>query len=127
MAAPLFYSGDMARLDEFTLNILCNAEVIEVDQDALGRQAKPIVRTDQSFILAKTMEDGSLAIGLFNLNEVAGPISVSWSQLDIKGPRRVRDLWRQKDIGVFDEKFEAEVPRHGVVLIRFFPTRSGPQ
>ncbi|MGB2808483.1 MAG: NPCBM/NEW2 domain-containing protein [Sedimentisphaerales bacterium] len=125
MAAPLFYSGDMARLDEFTLNVLCNAEVIEVDQDALGRQAKPIVRTDQMFILAKPMEDGSLAVGLFNLDEVAGPISVSWPQLDIEGPRRVRDLWRQKDIGVYEDKFESAVPRHGVVLVRIFPIRSG--
>ena len=125
MAAPLFYSGDMARLDEFTLNVLCNAEVIEIDQDALGRQAKPIVQTDRMFILAKPMEDGSLAVGLFNLDWVAGQISVSFSQLDIEGPRRVRDLWRHKDTGVFEEKFEAEVPRHGVVLLRFFPIRSG--
>ena len=36
MAAPLFYSGDITRLDAFTLNVLCNAEVIEVDQDPLG-------------------------------------------------------------------------------------------
>ena len=33
MAAPLIYSGDMSKLDEFTLNILCNTEVIEVNQD----------------------------------------------------------------------------------------------
>src|ERR1035441_1429220 len=32
MASPLFYSGDMGSLDEFTLNVLCNAEVIDVDQ-----------------------------------------------------------------------------------------------
>jgi alpha-galactosidase len=89
----------------------------------LGRQAKPIVQTDRVFILAKPMEDGSLAVGLFNLDWVAGQISVSFSQLEIEGPRRLRDLWRHKDIGVFDEKFEAEVPRHGVVLLRFFPVR----
>ncbi len=35
MASPLFYSGDMTRLDEFTLNVLCNPEVIEVNQDPL--------------------------------------------------------------------------------------------
>ena len=42
MAAPLFFSGDMARLDEFTLNVLCNPEVIDVNQDACGKQARPI-------------------------------------------------------------------------------------
>ena len=49
MAAPLFFSGDMAKLDDFTLNVLCNAEVIEVDQDPLGKQAKPLVQDDQSW------------------------------------------------------------------------------
>ena len=44
MAAPLIFSGDMAKLDAFTLNVLCNAEVIEVDQDPLGKQAKILAR-----------------------------------------------------------------------------------
>ena len=123
MAAPLFYSGDMARLDEFTLNVLCNAEVIQVDQDALGRQARPIVQTSQTLVLAKPMEDGSLALGLFNLEEIAGPITVTWSQLGLEGPQRVRDLWRQKDIGIMDNKFETNVPRHGVAMIRLFGAR----
>jgi len=120
MASPLFYSGDMARLDEFTLNVLCNAEVIEVDQDSLGRQGKPIVQTGQTLILAKPMEDGSTALGLFNLEEATTRIGVTWEQLGVKGRQRVRDLWRQKDIGVFAEKFEAEVPRHGVAMLRVF-------
>ena len=42
MAAPLVFSGDMTRLDDFTLNVLCNAEVIGVDQDPLGRQARMV-------------------------------------------------------------------------------------
>ncbi len=71
------------------------------------------------------MEDGSVAVGLFNLDEVAGPISVSWPQLDIKGPRRVCDLWRQKDLGIYEDKFESNVPRHGVVLVRIYPIISG--
>ena len=68
MAAPLIFSGDMARLDPFTLNVLCNAEVIEVDQDTLGRQVR-IVSHPQAgtrlgaFVLLKDLEDGSKARG----------------------------------------------------------------
>jgi hypothetical protein len=29
----------------------------------------------------------------------------------------VRNLWRQKDIGAFANRFEADVPPHGVLLI----------
>ncbi len=35
MASPLIFSGDMDRLDPFQLNILCNYEVIDINQDVL--------------------------------------------------------------------------------------------
>ena len=61
MAAPLIYSGDMNHLDEFTLSLLCNPDVIDVDQDTLGTQARIVRRTADEFVLAKPLEDGSLA------------------------------------------------------------------
>jgi alpha-galactosidase len=122
MAAPLIFSGDMEKLDEFTLNILCNAEVIEINQDPLGKQARIIERADDYFIMAKDMEDGSKAVGLFNSAEIETEITVTWDNLGITGLQRVRDLWRQKDLGSYKGQFAAKVPRHGVVLVRIFPT-----
>lgn len=121
MAAPLIFSGDMEKLDPFTINVLCNPEVIAVDQDALGKQAKPLRHTDEQLVLAKPMEDGSSAVGLFNLGDQAQEISVGWSELGIEGTRQARDLWRQKDLGAFDGSFSATVPRHGVILVRLAP------
>lgn len=121
MAAPLFYSGDMRYLDEFTLNVLCNAEVIDVDQDPLGIQAKPLVQNDETLIMAKPMADGSLAVGLFNLTELPREMTVDWSLLGLSGKRLARDLWRQQDLGTFDGQFTANVTRHGVALVRFIP------
>ena len=51
MAAPLIFSGDMTRLDDFTLNILCNHEVIAVNQDPLGSQGFRLLGTDDPFEL----------------------------------------------------------------------------
>jgi len=121
MAAPLFFSGDMARLDAFTLNVLCNPEVIDVNQDALGKQARPIRFTDDELALAKPMEDGSLALGLFNLAETPREVAVSWNELELTGRRRVRDVWRHKDLGEFDQTYRATVNRHGVAFLRLFP------
>jgi alpha-galactosidase len=121
MASPLFFSGDMAKLDEFTLNVLCNAEVIEVDQDELGRQANVIEKTDDVLILAKPMHDGSLAVGLFNLTAVQREITAAWSQLSLSGTHRVRDLWRQKDLSDADTQYTAVVAPYGVSLVRLWP------
>jgi len=118
MAAPLFFGGDMARLDEFTLNILCNAEVIAIDQDPLGKQGRIVRKTADEFILAKPLEDGSVAVGFFNLTIAPKTIEATWSDLEIKGKRRVRDPWRQKTIGPADGKYAATVAPHGVALVR---------
>ena len=123
MAAPLIFSGDMTRLEAFTLNILCNVEVIEVDQDLLGTQARVVRKTDEELILAKKMADGAPALGLFNLAEVEQRITVTWPELGLNAPRIIRDLWRQKDLGEFDGAFSAKIPRHGVALVRLRPAR----
>ncbi len=121
MAAPLIYSGDMVELDAFTLNVLCNHEVIEVDQDPLGKQARIVKKTDAEFLLVKDLEDGSKAVGLFNLTNNARKFKLLWSEIGITGKQRVRDLWRQRDVGIFNELYETEVSPHGVLLVRIWP------
>lgn len=122
MASPLFYSGDMTKLDEFTLNILCNPEVIEIDQDPLGVQGRPVIkRDDETEIWTKPLEDGSVAVGLFNRAETQQSVKVVWGEIGLKGRQRVRDLWRQQDLGVTDDGYSAPVNRNGVVLVRVWP------
>jgi alpha-galactosidase len=67
------------------------------------------------------MEDGSLAVGLFNRGEGLRTVDVSLTDLGVRGPQRVRDLWRQQDVDVVDGKFATAVARHGVVLVRMWP------
>lgn len=123
MAAPLIFSGDMERLDAFTLNILCNAEVIEIDQDALGKQARIVRESDEELVLAKPLEDGSIAVGLFNLENSPRSMSVSWNELELHGDQTVRDLWRQQDIDSVDERFHSSVPAHGVIFVLITPDK----
>jgi alpha-galactosidase len=124
MAAPLIFSGDMAKLDAFTLNVLCNNEIIDVNQDPLGKQAKIVRNSDSEFVLAKQLEDGSLSVGMFNLKNGEASLSLKWEDIDISGSQKVRDLWRQKDIGNFDGSFETVIAPHGVMMIRLWPQES---
>jgi alpha-galactosidase len=118
MAAPLFYSGDMTRLNEFTLNVLCNPEVIEVDQDPLGQCAKVVLLDKDAFLMVKPMEDGSSALGLGNQGEQPIQVTAKWADLGLGKKQQVRDLWRQKELGSFKSGFSSTVLRHGVVLVR---------
>jgi alpha-galactosidase len=121
LSAPLVFGGDMTSLDDFTLSLLTNDEVIDVDQDVLGRQAAPVSRNGDVEIWAKQLEDGSKAIGLFNRGEKDSEIIARWPDLSITGKQFVRDLWRQKDVGVFDSEFRMPVGRHGAAMLLIKP------
>ena len=123
MAAPLIFSGDITRLDDFTLGLLTNDEVIDVDQDPLGRPGRRVAKTGDLEVWARPMEDGSLAVGLFNRGEATKAVTATWADLGLEGKQKVRDLWRQKDVGVFEGKLEAPVARHGVYFIRIWPVK----
>ena len=117
MASPLFFSGDMSRLDEFTLNVLCNPEVIAVNQDQLGQCARVVRLGDDAFLMVKDLADGRKAVGLCNAGETPLPVTAQWSDLGLTGSQPVRDVWHHQDLGVIAGEFRADVRRRGVVLI----------
>jgi alpha-galactosidase len=116
--SPLLIGCDMTKLDEFTLGLLTNDEVLEVSQDPLGRQAGRISKNGQLEVWAKDMEDGSKVVGLFNRGDDLTVVSVNWSDLGLTGKHAVRDLWRQENLGKFADQYTAPVPRHGVALVK---------
>ena len=134
-SAPLLIGCDMANMDSFTLNLLTNDEVIAVDQDQLVFPSKKIL-TDNGQIWYKYLEDGSVAVGFFNANPYfilwdkkesekvqreKHQMSIVFSDLSLKGKFKVRDLWRQKDLGDFENEFTTDVAYHGVTFVKLTP------
>jgi len=118
MSVPLLLGCDLTKLDDFTLSLLTNDEVIAINQDPLGKQAVVVSTQGDNGVMSKNMEDGSIAAGLFNLGDNGKQtVILNWTDLKISGKYIVRDLWRQKDLGTFDGVFKADVNQHGVVLV----------
>lgn len=120
-SAPLFVSCPLDRLDAFTLSLLSNDDVLDVDQDPLGRMAVLVAKDGPGEVWAKPLAGGGWAVGLFNRGATSRPVRVTWAQLGASGARPVRDLWRQQDLGPATDHFEATVAPHGVVLVRIAP------
>jgi alpha-galactosidase len=118
LAAPLLAGNDLSKMNRETLEILTNKEVIAVDQDSKGAQGRRIWQEGPYEVWAKPLADGSTAVGLFNRGEDAEKIGVNFSDIGVSGSAVVRDLWAHKDLGSFEGSFSAEVPRHGVVMIK---------
>ncbi len=123
-AAPLLIGADLTQLDPFTTNLLGNNEVLAVDQDQLGHPATRVAQVGRTEVWARHLSDSTMAVGLFNRDLVAQPISVRWSDLGLSGSQPVRDLWLHKNLGAHAGSFTVTVPRHGAVLIRVGRPRS---
>lgn len=118
LSAPLLIGCDMNQLDDFTLNLLTNEEVLEIDQDALGKGAAKVLDKNGIQVWVKELKDGNKAIGIFNLADKATQASVSFSEIGLPGLLKLRNLWKQQDLGVFKDSFKAAIPAHGVILLK---------
>ena len=117
-SAPLLLSCDLEKLDAFTIGLLTNDEVIDIDQDIAGKPAVPVGKQNGQLVYMKPLSDGSTAVGLFNLGSAPASIAVNFSDLNLKGKCHVHDVWRQSELGDFEDKYAATVPAHGVCLIK---------
>ncbi len=121
-SAPLLIGCDMEKLDAFTLNLLTNDEVIEINQDPLGKQATCVQTIGDLRIYVKELEDGNRAVGFCNFGlDIVELNYADFKKLGITGKQKVRDLWRQKDVATINTNsvpLSVKVPVHGVVLYK---------
>jgi alpha-galactosidase len=92
---------------------------LEINQDPLGKPARKVISNPGYQVWSKDLEDGSKAIGIFNLDDAGIKVKIAFPDLGLEGKYSVRDAWRQKDIGILDGSFQTRILRHGVMLVRF--------
>lgn len=128
--SPLIFGGDMRHLDDFTLSLITNPEVIAVDQESGGNRQ---LSSEGGVVVwvADVPRSRDKYVAVFNTND-APPgnarasmrATIKLSDLGFKGQCRVRDLWRQQIIGEFKEMFAVDINWHGAGLYRLSPVAS---
>ncbi|MCK9219770.1 MAG: putative Ig domain-containing protein [Bacteroidales bacterium] len=120
LSAPLLIGCDLTRLDPFTLNLLTNDEVLGIDQDPLGTQAKQKIKEGNIQVWIKDLADKQKAAGIFNLGEKPVTYILSFEKAGLSPTLKLRDLWRQKDLGSYSGSYTVVIPAHGVVVLKAF-------
>ena len=122
MASPLITGNDLTEMSETTRQTLTNAEVIAVNQDALGYQGRVVANpgSDLEVWSKNLVGTNSRAVALFNRGQGNASMTVQWSDLGIPaGAATVRDLWAHQDLGTFTGSYTANnVGAHSVVMLR---------
>jgi alpha-galactosidase len=121
--APLIAGNDLRSMSPEIKEILTNREVIAVNQDPLGREAKRVWKDGELEVWAKPMSDGSRAVLLLNRGAGEAEIAVPWTTLAYPEhlSASVRDLWAHKDLGKIMGKFSAKVASHDVLVVTVRP------
>jgi len=137
LAGPILIGCPIEQLDAFTLNLLSNDEVIEVNQDPLGKSARLVLEEQGVQVWLKQLEQGAYAVGIFNTadfgktpasyfrweDEQAANYTLDFNKLKLAGSYYVRNVWTQKEAAANVKSFKATVPHHGVVLLKLTPTK----
>jgi alpha-galactosidase len=123
MASPLIIGCDIRNMNAVTQAALTNKNLIAVNQDILGIQGKRIRSERGLDVWVKPLSNISWAVGLYNRTCVPRDITVSWEELGLTSLMEgsVKDLWADKELGVFRESFTMNVESHALEVIKVTP------
>lgn len=118
LASNMLIGCDIAQMDDFTLNLLCNNEVNAINQDVLGQQADRISKEGDIEVWSRPLSDGAIAVGIFNVGDKEQSIDMK-ALIPVKEPlKTIRDLWRQKDLPAGE--LNCTIPAHGCRYLKAY-------
>ena len=114
MRAPLIAGGDLPKNDAFTLKLLTNADVLEIEKTThCGHQ---LYRTEKEIAWIAPRRDGKgIYVALFNISEKTATVGFALEAYDLEGYSKARELWSGKESKVKQE-LKKRVPAHGAAI-----------
>ena len=126
LAAPLMSGNDIREMDAQTKEILMNKEVIAIDQDSLGIQARKFMDMGEHEIWAKELSGGRVAICFLNREDHTWNLDYDWKRQIMyflknvhidKNIYTIRDVWAHKNMGETGDHLKKGIPKHGILMV----------
>ncbi len=119
--SPLMIGCDIRSMSDETKKTLLNQELIAINQDAAGRQPFVVGGTwpnyQDSFCIAKLLENGDIAVGLFNLSDSDRLLHFTTEDFGLAvgtgKTLQLTDLWTGKKESVKNEIVNEPITAHG--------------
>jgi alpha-galactosidase len=94
-----------------------------VNQDPLGNQGVKVRDDGDAEVWSKQLKDGSRAVVLFNRGKMPQNIGMIWTEIGypLSLTAKVKDVWANKDMGAVTGGYSADIPPHGVALLKVVP------
>jgi alpha-galactosidase len=120
LAAPLLAGNDLPHMKPEIRNILTNRDVIALDQDPLGHEARHIYSKGEIEVWARDLKGGAKAIAIVNVGSdvySTHPFHLDLAQLGLHGSQHAKDLWTGKEIDL-SNNMPIELASHDILLLR---------
>ncbi|QGQ96052.1 glycoside hydrolase family 27 protein [Paenibacillus psychroresistens] len=116
--SPLFFGGELRDNDVWTLALLTNKEILEVQQNS---HSNKLVYSEGNRIVwtAKNNNNETYA-ALFNIGEEMDTVRITMEQLGLSGILKVKDLWSGEEVGTIQNEWGPEIPPHGSRLVKLY-------
>lgn len=119
LAAPLFLGTDIGALSDAEVELLTNQELVDIDQDPLGKQARRVGNGDGLQVWTRELADGDLAVALLNTTGSSATVSTSLAALGAQDEVYVvRDVWSNTDVYNTAAAISATLPAYETVVYR---------
>jgi alpha-galactosidase len=119
LAAPLMAGNDVRKMTPEIRDVLCDRDVIAIDQDPHGKQGFRVIAEAGREIWVKPLADGAFAVCVLNVGSEPAELAIEWGRLDmLDGTYAVRDLWEKQDLGTTADDFKRTIAGHDVALLR---------
>lgn len=118
--SPLMFGGDLPSSDAFTISLITNPEVLEVNQNSTdGHQSYHEVDTIAS--TADVPGKRAKYVAVFNIGDAPKTIDLKWAEVgsNLENPA-VRDLWARKELGK-QASIHISLRPHASVLYKVSP------
>ena len=122
MSAPLVLGNDLRKISKPVLDMVTNRDLIAIDQDALGKQAKRI-KSGLVDVLAKPLADGGVAVCFFNKSKLTQKRRLDVAKLAhddyvaYTGKGEAMSIVTG-DAALENGKIVARIPADGVVVVK---------
>ncbi|MBQ7472323.1 MAG: alpha-galactosidase [Prevotella sp.] len=121
MASPLLIGCDMANIRTQSLKLLCNSDLIALNQDPLHLQAYVAEKQGECFILVKDIKQlhgKERAIAVYNPSDEEQTVRLDFKNVDLGGPVQLYDCIQQTDFTSTPSPVSLNIPAHGTKIFR---------
>jgi alpha-galactosidase len=117
--SPLLAGNDLRSMSQETVSILCNRELIAINQDIAYVQAQRVLNVNGIDVWIKALSKRKQkAIAIVNRSDNEQEYTLSAAKLEISEKSNLRDLWLHRKIGKLGKERIFKLPKHGILVLK---------